>query len=208
MKRMILVVFALASVTACVPDTTAAPATVTQTVTDTNTATKPAGDDEPAGEKLDDKGATPADGTLPCTSLHMEAEMAPGEGPGPELWHTALVVTNLGPDRCSLEGVSEVRFYTGGDGSLLPVEFVVWDEGPPAEKVVLAVGDQANTAMLLPVSHDPDPAPECLLGGLLVDVFLPGDEDPVSTQADIPAICGEVKVSPWGAGGAPGVPPN
>lgn len=180
---MILALFALVT-TACTPENTAAPATVTHTQTT--------------------QAEEPAEGAQPCTSLHVEAAVAPGEWPNPETWSSAVVVTNLGPDVCALEGASELRFFTGGNGRQLEVDQVTTDA--PAEPVVLAVNDQASMTVVVPTAADP--TPDCEEGGTFVDVVLPGDDDVVSTEGDIPAICGAVQVTAWAAGGAPGVEPN
>lgn len=187
---MIPVLFALFAA-ACTTETTAAPTTVTQTVTDTTTTEEPAPD---TGDPL------------PCTSLHVEAAVAPGEWPNPETWNSSVVVTNLGPDVCSLDGTSELRFFTGGDGQQLDVNQVTTDDEVPADLVVLDVGGQASMTLLVPTAAEP--TPDCLEGGAFVDVFLPGDDEPASTDADIPAICGAVQVTSWSFGGAPGVAPN
>lgn len=190
---MSLVLVALAA-TACAPETTAAPPTVTQTVTDTKTT-------KAETTTAERKEAQPQ----PCTSLHVEAAVAPGEYPDPGTWQTAVVLTNLGPDVCSLEGASELRFFTGGNGSRLPVDQVMSDDGGHAEPIVVAVGEQASMAMVVPTATEP--TPDCLEGGSFVDVVLGGD-DAASAEADVPPVCGAVQVTQWGPGGAPGVAPN
>lgn len=196
---MILVLFALVA-TACTTETTGAPSTVTQTVTDQKTA-------EPAEDPAVDTEPDPDTGDpLPCTSVHVEAAVAPGEWPNPETWHTAVVVTNLGPDVCSLDGTSELRIFTGGDGQQLAIDQVTTDDEVPADLVVLAAGEQGSMTVLVPTAAEP--TPDCLEGGAFVDVVLPGDEEATSTTAQIPPICGAVQVTSWSFGGAPGVEPN
>lgn len=193
---MLLVLFALAA-TACTPETPAAPATITETATD-----KPTEKEETAEDAAEPDAADPQ----PCTSVHVEAAVAPGEWPNPETWHTAVVVTNLGPDVCSLDGASELRFFTGGNGQQLAVNQVASDDEVPADLVVLAAGEQASMTVLVPTAAEP--TPDCLEGGAFVDVVLPGDEEATSANAQIPPICGAVQVTSWSAGGAPGVSPN
>jgi hypothetical protein len=188
---MILGLVALAAA-GCTTETTAAPTTVTRTVTDTTVQ-----HEETQREKK------PAE-ARPCTSVHVEAAVAPGEYPTPQTWQTAVVVTNLGPDVCSLEGASELRFFTGGDGQRLEVNQVMTD-GAAAEPVVLAVSEQASMGLVVPTA--PEATPDCLEGGAFVDVVLAG-EDAVSAEAPVPPICGAVHVDPWAAGGAPGAAPN
>lgn len=195
---MILVLFTLVA-TACTTETTGAPSTVTQTVTDTKTASTETG--EKPAEKTPESNDPQA-----CTSVHLEAALAPGEWPNPETWNTAVVVTNLGPDMCSLDGASELRFFTGGDGRQLDVNQVLTDGDVPADLVVLTAGEQASMSVLVPTAAVP--TPDCLEGGSFVDVILSDDEDAVSAEAQIPPVCGAVQVTSWSFGGAPGVAPN
>jgi hypothetical protein len=60
---------------------------------------------------------------LPCDSVHVEAVLAPGDGPTPEVWDTAVVVTNLGPDACALDGPGELEFLAGGDQASMSVNY-------------------------------------------------------------------------------------
>jgi len=179
--------------TACTNDMTTAAPTVTATVTET-----------PAAGSTDQPDVDPQ----PCDSVHVEAAVAPGEGPGPDLWLTAIVVTNLGPDLCTLDGVSELAFFTGGDGRLLDIQQVTSDDGVPADLVVLDVEDQASMSVTYPTAPEDGAPPDCLVGAGRVQIMLPGDRDPASAEAWLPPVCGAVAVTPWSFGGAPGVAPN
>jgi hypothetical protein len=195
---MFPVLFAL-TVAACAPGTGATQTTVTETSTTTEKVA------EKTNEKAEGAAEAPSDDAQPCTSLHVEAAVAPGEWPTPQTWQSAVVLTNLGPDVCSLDGASELRFFTGGNGARLEVNQVMTD-GEAGGPVVLAVEEQASMALLVPTAAEP--TPDCEEGATFVDVVLTGDDDVASAEGDIPAICGAVQVSPWSSGGAPGVVPN
>ncbi len=187
--------------TACTNDMTTGAPTVTATVTETqdagSTPDSTAGSD--AGSDVDPQ---------PCDSVHVEAAVAPGEGPGPDVWLTAVVVTNLGPDVCTLDGVSELEFFTGGDGRPLEIQQVTSDDGVPADLVVLGVEDQAAMTVTYPTAPEDSAPPDCLVGAARVQIMLPGDLDPASAEGWLPPVCGAVAVTPWSFGGAPGVEPN
>jgi hypothetical protein len=152
--------------------------------------------------------AAPDGPVAACNAVHTEGAVAPGEGPTPEQWTTSIVVTNLGPTPCSLEGISELAFFTGGDGSPLPVKQVVTTDDVPIELVVLDVGDQASMSLYFPSAPEDDAPADCLVGTGVVDITLPADHEPLTAQASLPPVCGAVSVTPWGFGGAPGVAPN
>jgi hypothetical protein len=197
MKRLFLVVAAAALLTACTQQTEGSPArgtTVTQTVTSTAQTTTP----EPTGEVE----------ALPCDAPHMEAVLAPGEGGG-EAWTTAIVVTNLGPDDCRLEGVSWLDLYGDDAGPLEPKQ--VTDDSVPPDLVILDAGDQAAMAISYPTTSDPAQAAVCDTGATSAEFLLPCDERPLEARHQDPAMvlppmCGAVEITSWFSGGAPGVP--
>ncbi|HEV7650716.1 MAG TPA: DUF4232 domain-containing protein [Actinophytocola sp.] len=213
MKRLttVLLVASAGLLAACTTDPAAATrhdgsATVTRTVT------KSASSPEPSPEQ----GAEPAvdPDPLPCDAVHVEAAMAEGEAPTPEVWDTAIVVTNLGPDACQLDGTSELELFTGGDGRRLDVKEITSDDGVPADLVILDVGDQASMAVSYPTTAEaPATRPDCAQGGSFAHVTLPGDKEaveawPEDKQLGLPPVCGPVTVTSWYSGGAPGVAPN
>jgi hypothetical protein len=138
----------------------------------------------------------------------MEGTVAPGEGPSPDVWLTDIVVTNLGPTPCSLEGISDLAFFTGGDGRPLPIDQVVTTDNVPIDLVILDVGDQASMSVYFPSAPEDNPPADCHVGTGLVDITLPEDHEPVTAEAWLPPVCGAVSVTPWVFGGAPGVTPN
>ena len=211
MKRLttVLLVAATGLLAACTTDPATAvrdtgSATVTQTVT--KSAPSPAeevADDAPA--EGPDRGVDP----LPCDAVHVEAALAAGEGPTPDVWDTAVVVTNLGPDACKLDGASELELFTGGDGRPLGIKEITSDDGTAPDLVILDVGDQASMSLSYPTGTTPD----CLAGGSFAHVTLPGDTDaveawPEDKKQGLPPVCGAVSVTSWFFGGAPGVTPN
>jgi hypothetical protein len=147
-----------------------------------------------------------------CESARLEAEVTPGEGPSPDVWLTAIVVTNLGPDACSLDGMSEVEFFTGGDGRPLGVEQIASDEEAPADLVILEVQEQATMSMTFPTAPADNAPSDCLVGAGRVEFTLQGDGDDDGDRAEaeawLPPVCGAVSVTSWFFGGAPGVAPN
>lgn len=167
------------------------------------------------GSTVSQTSEAPPDGdrgfqAQPCRAADVEAMIAPGEGPGPDRWHTAIVVTNKGPAPCTLQGASELEFFTGGNGSPLGIKEVTTDSA--AEPVQVQVGEQASMSIGYATVHD-NPPPDCLTDGSFAQVTLPGDTEPVDAwpaerQAGLPPVCGAVEVTAWAAGGAPGVPPN
>jgi hypothetical protein len=204
MKRLttLLLVASTGLLAAC---TTNPPATPDPTVTHTVTEPAPtAGGAEPAADEH----------PLPCDAVHVETTIAPGEGPAPDVWDTAIVLTNLGPEVCTLEGASELEFLTGGDGQELGIKEITTDDGVPPEQVLVEVGDQAAMSLDVPTTAD-DPAsrPDCLANGSFAHITLPGDKQPIEAwPADrsqgLPPVCGPVSVTDWSHGGAPGVSPN
>jgi hypothetical protein len=199
MTRTIPVLTLLAlSLTACTvaPQPPAEPETpVTHTVTASNTA--------PAAEKPAPDGQVAA-----CNAVHTEGAVAPGEGPTPDLWLTSIVVTNLGPTPCSLDGVSDLEFYTGGDGRQLPIDQTVTTDNVPADLVILAVDEQASMTLYFPSAPEETAPVDCHIGTASVNFTLPKDHEPVTAEAWLPPVCGTVEVTPWAFGGAPGVAPN
>jgi len=187
-----LLVGALA-LTACTNDMTTGAPSAAPTVTETVTT---------AGQ------ASSAADPLPCDSVHLEAEVAPGEGPSPDVWLTEIVVTNLGPDACTLDGMSEVEFFTGGDGRRLDIQQIASDEEAPADLVILEVEEQATMSMTYATAPEDSAPLDCLVGAGRVEITLPGDDDPAQAEAWLPPVCGAVSVTSWFFGGAPGVAPN
>ena len=144
-----------------------------------------------------------------CGSANTEAVVAPGEAPSEQIWDSGIVVTNRGSAPCTLQGVSKIEFYTGGDGRPLGIRAVA-AAGAPADLVILNPGEQATMAMVVHTTAvKPVPA-DCLEGASFAQVTLPGDAKDVEAWLPdrsgwMPPVCGAVEVSPWGKGGAPGV---
>jgi hypothetical protein len=188
---------------ACGKENATAGAPVAGQVTKTVTASASA---KPASAKPATSPRKPP-GIAKCGSAHTDAVVAPGEAPSEQIWDTAIVVTNRGSAPCTLEGVSKLELYTGGDGKPLGIKEVTMD-GQPPELVTLMPGEQATMAMLIHTAPKPVPA-DCLEGGSFAEVTLPGDAKAIEAwlpdRAWMPVVCGAVEVSPWGKGGAPGV---
>lgn len=197
----VLLVAAAGLLTGCTIETTAPPSKPT-TVTETVTSAAPA----PAADRAAD--ADP----LPCDAAHVQAVIAPGERPARGVWTTEIVVTNLGgPDSCWLDGASELEFFTGDDAPPLGIQQVTSDEGA-GEVSVLDVGGQASMSVTYPTTERGTRS-DCLEGGTYAQVTMPGDSVaveawPAVPQAILPPVCGEVTVTFWLSGGAPGVAPN
>lgn len=134
----------------------------------------------------------PQPGVPPCSSVHAEAAVAPGEGPSPDLWLTEIVLTNLGPGTCAVEGVSHLRLFSAS--RRLPVDQVVTPEGD-VDLVILAEADQAAMSVNFPTA--PEPAPACQVGAGRLEIILPGDTDATIAEARLPPICGPIAVTPW-----------
>lgn len=203
MKRLFPVVVAAALLTACTQQTEGSPATST-TVTQTVTSTSPSTSQTAAAPVTE-----PAE-ALPCDAPHMEAVLAPGEGGG-EAWTTAIVVTNLGPDDCRLEGVSWLDLYGDDAGPVEPKQ--ITDDSIPPDLVILDAGDQAAMAISYPTTADPTQVAACETGATSAEFLLPGDERPLEARHQDPAMvlppmCGAVEITSWFVGGAPGVLPN
>jgi uncharacterized protein DUF4232 len=201
----LLLVACAGVLTACTTEPgTATPADQPATVTESTSTPAPAEDTSPAGP---DRTGEP----LPCEAVHVQAALAPGEGPTPTVWDTAVVVTNLGPDACEIDGVpGKLEFLTGGDGRPLGINEVTSEDGTEPDSVILDAGNQATMS----ITYSTAPAgtrPDCLEGGSFAHVTLPGDDDaieawPPDKQAGLPPVCGAVQVTSWDFGGAPGVP--
>lgn len=143
-----------------------------------------------------------------CGSAHTDAVVAPGEASSETIWDTAIVVTNRGTAPCTLQGVSKLELYTGGDGKPLGIKEVTTD-GQPQELVALQPGQQASMMVLIHTAPEPVPA-DCLEGASFAEVTLPGDTKAIEAWLPdraqwMPPVCGAVEVGPWGQGGAPGV---
>jgi Protein of unknown function (DUF4232) len=209
MKRLttLLLVVSAGLLSACttpVPEPAASgPSTASATP-----ATAPADVSPPPSPAGPDRDGEP----LPCDGVHVEAVLAPGEGPAPDIWDSAVVVTNLGPDACVLDGTSELEFFTGGDGRPLGINEVTTDDGTQPVSVILDAGDQASMAVTYSTAAQ-GTRPDCLEGGSFAHVTLPGDDQPVEAwppdkAMGLPPVCGAVSVTSWFFGGAPGVVPN
>jgi hypothetical protein len=202
----VLLVAAAGLLAGCTIETTAAkpsgPATVTETVT--SVAPAPAGDRSPDADPL------------PCDAAHVQTVIAPGDGPVRGVWHTEIVVMNVGgPDSCWLDGASELEFFMVDDdvdgGQPLGIDQVTSDFGA-GELAVLDVGGQASMSVSYPTA-EPGTRPECLAGGAFAQVTMPGDSAtveawPAIPDTTLPPVCGPVEVTFWVPGGAPGVAPN
>lgn len=185
MRRvLILAVLMLTGCTVPSHGTPSAPPTVTHTVTAT---------------------ASPS-GVPPCNAVHVEVAVAPGEGPSPDLWLTEIVLTNLGPGACSVEGVSDLTFRAGD--SALPVDQTVTPGDGPPDLVILDVSDQAAMSVSFPTAPERDAPPNCLVGTGVVQLTLPNDTEPIAMEAWLPPVCGTVSVTPWYFGGAGAAAPN
>jgi hypothetical protein len=190
---------------ACGKESATAVAPVAGQVTRTVTATASA---KPVSAKPATSPQKPP-GVARCGSAHTEAVVAPGEAPSEEIWDTAIVVTNRGTTSCTLQGVSKLELYTGGDGKPLGIKEITMD-GQPQELVTLEPGEQATMAMVLHTTAAKPVPTDCLDGASFAEVTLPGDSKAIEAwlpdRAEwMPPVCGAVEVSPWGQGGAPGV---
>jgi uncharacterized protein DUF4232 len=194
----------IALLCACGKESTTAGAPVVTTVTATATVTA--------------KGATARPATKPpkvasispCVNARTEAAIAPGEAPSERIWDSAIVVTNRGTVPCTLQGVSQLELYAGGDGKPLGIKEITTD-GAPRDLVTLRPSEQASMAMVVHTSAAKLVPTDCLEGASFAEVTLPGDSKAIEAWLPdramwLPPVCGAVEVSPWGKGGAPGVP--
>jgi hypothetical protein len=195
--RGILVgVGATALLAGCGPQSQAgqpAPTTVTETVSD-GPAEEPA---EPAED------AKPATGDpVPCSVDVVEPEMAAGESQ-PQVWNSAVTLTNVGTEVCRLEGGADLTFIApSGDPYDLPVE-----DGEPGDDLVLVgPGEQASLLFSYPSAPEGPASEECSSPDSAL-VTLPGDEQPLEVWhpesfEEMPMLCGgPVSVSGWSPGG-------
>ena len=188
-------------VTACTTAPgTAAPPTVTEAVT--SPASAPAASSVSAAPAADTP--EPDANPLPCAAVHVEAAIGDGS-PNQDQWNTDIVLTNLGPQSCRLDGASKLELFTGGDGRPLGIHQVMSAEGA-GDLAVLDVGDTASMGVSYPTA-EPGTRPDCLEGGSFAQVTLDGDSDvveawPPDPQVGLPPVCGAVTVTSWLAGPA------
>jgi len=207
MKRATIVLLAAAAglLTACTTDPNAVAADDPSTSpTVTETVEVPVSETAPEEEPVEDLPAE--DGNpLHCDAVHVEAAIAPGEA-NQDYWNTDIVLTNLGPDVCRLDGASGLEFFTGGDGRPLGINQVISEEGA-GDLAIIGVGEQASMGVGYPTAA-PGTRTDCLEGGSFAHVMLSGDDDVVEAwhpdrQQGLPPVCGAVTVTSWLAGGVP-----
>jgi hypothetical protein len=178
------------------------PATVTETVTAKASATAAPAAPKPAKNPA-------GGGTKPCTAKNLEGVVAPGDGPTPDTYHTAIVIRNISTSRCTLQGTSKVSMYTGGNGSDIGIRPVA-SSADAAEVVTLEPGDLAAMSVQYSTAYT-DPVPtDCAENGAFAKVEISGEADAVTAWYEdrsqgFPPVCSAVNLGAWSKGGAPGV---
>jgi uncharacterized protein DUF4232 len=204
MKRLTIgaiIAVGAALLTGCTvqPQQEAAPTTVTETV-DSADAGGEAGPDtgQAEGEGSDD----PA----PCTADDISPQIAEGDHSHPEIWSTAVVVTNVGSANCRIEGVGDITFIApSGDPYDIPQETAGGD-GPADDLVIIGPEEQASMYVNYPSAASGEAADECS-GPIEAQVTLPGDDasfkvETPATMESMPPLCsGPISVSPFARGG-------
>jgi hypothetical protein len=172
------------------PQPQAAPTTVTETVH---------GED---GTPV--SGPGPSDDPAPCTADDVSPQIAEGDHSRPEIWSTAVVLTNVGGADCRLEGVGEITFV-GRSGDTYDIEQeTAGGDGPADDLVIIGPEEQASMYVSYPsASGETD---DCS-GPISAQVRLPHDEQPFkvetpATMETMPPLChGPISVSAFAAGG-------
>ena len=172
--------------------------TVTKTVTGEQSES-PA-EDAPADQQ------PASDDLVPCTTDVVEPEMAAGDHSQPDVWNSAVVVTNVGTADCRLEGVSDITFIAPS-GDPYDIAQTTIEEGAPVDDLVVVAPGEKASMYLSYASAAEDAMPENCSPPVSAVVQLPDDEQPLEVwhpeSADaMPPLCGgPVSVSPWAAGG-------
>ncbi|MGH3877737.1 MAG: DUF4232 domain-containing protein [Actinophytocola sp.] len=188
---------AAALLTGCDPEAAgqAAP-TATETVT--------AGD-EPAEQPGETAApAEPADGgPARCTADDVSPELAEGAF-SPEMWSTAVVLTNVSGAECRIEGVGDITFIApSGDPYDIAQETAGGDG--PVDLVIIGPDEQASMYVNYP-SPESGIREDCS-GPISAQVTLPSDDRPLEVEPpaameEMPALCdGPISVSPFTRGG-------
>ncbi|HEV7650715.1 MAG TPA: DUF4232 domain-containing protein [Actinophytocola sp.] len=173
----------------------AAAATVTETVSgeqpDTSVEDAPA--EEPAG-----------DDPAPCTADDISPQVAEGDHSHPEIWSTAVVVTNTGGANCRLEGVGDIMFIARSGDPFDIEQETAGGDGPADDLVIIGPEEQASMYVSYPsASGETD---DCS-GPISAQVRLPGDQqsfevETPATMETMPPLChGPISVSPFAYGG-------
>jgi uncharacterized protein DUF4232 len=199
MKRLttVLLVAATGLLAGCTvqPRQEAAPTTVTETVR-SDDATGEAGPGPEAGQGSDD----PA----PCTADDISPQIAEGDHSRPDIWNTAVVVTNVGSADCRIEGVGDIMFIAQS-GDPFDIEQQTAEGDGPADDLVI-IGPEEQASMYVSYPSAADETDDCS-GPISAQVRLPSDEasfkvETPATMETMPPLChGPIEVSPFAAGG-------
>lgn len=173
----------------------AAAATVTETVSGEQPDTSV--EDAPAEEPADDDPA-------PCTADDISPQVAEGDHSHPEIWSTAVVVTNTGSANCRLEGVGDIMFIARSGDPFDIEQETAGGDGPADDLVIIGPEEQASMYVSYPsAAGETD---DCS-GPISAQVRLPGDQqsfevETPATMETMPPLChGPISVSPFAYGG-------
>jgi hypothetical protein len=179
------------------PPDEAATATVTQTVSA----------EEPASAADGTPAEVPAgDDPAPCTADGISPQIAEGDHTHPEIWSTAVVVTNTGDANCRLEGVGDIMFIAQSGDPFDIEQETAGGDGPADDLVIIGPEEQASMYVSYPSAAAGEATDECS-GPISAQVRLPGDEqsfdiETPATMETMPPLChGPISVSPFSYGG-------
>jgi Domain of unknown function (DUF4232) len=181
------------------PAAPAGPATETRTVTASPTA-KPA--PAPAPTKAKPQPAGEPGDPPECHVAYVSVAIQPGDSLGHGVFETSIVLTNHGPDSCTLYGSSRLELVTAA-GAPLGIKEIQSDMDP---KLITIQKGRTAKMLLQYESPYPDTPADCLPKPAFAELTLPADENeqidakPADPAFGMPAVCGPVTVTPWTAG--------
>ncbi|HEV7652554.1 MAG TPA: DUF4232 domain-containing protein [Actinophytocola sp.] len=169
----------------------------------TTTVTETAHSADGTASEAPDAGEGSGD-PAPCTADDISPQLAEGDHSRPEIWNTAVVVTNTSGADCRIEGVGDITFI-GRSGDSYDIEQeTARGDGPADDLVIIGPEEQASMYVSYPsASGETD---DCS-GPVSAQVRLPSDEQPFkvetpATLEEMPPLChGPVMVSPFASGG-------